>query len=177
MRSATTALRRESDTVSRCLFRPIMQQLDNKRVQVCLFFVNERWQWDLLSQKTVNHTRLNGCPKMFGLDHFINFLKLFCYYCCCFCKSVEAQNRKWALLIYYLSAKDRTFSWKSSIFESPSFIISFRVDGFNTVEVNLPIALASAMTLPRISSSVTLEINNNYGRVSKNSHDNFLWGP
>ena len=33
---------------------------------------------------------------------------------------------------------------------------------FNTVEVNLPIALASAMTLPRMSSSVTLEINTNY---------------
>ena len=40
------------------------------------------------------HTRLNGCPKMFGLDHFVNFLKLFCYYCCLFCKSVEVQNRK-----------------------------------------------------------------------------------
>ena len=47
-------------------------------------------------------------------------------------------------------------------FDSPSFIISFRADDFNTVEVNLPIALASAMTSPRMSSSVTLEINTNY---------------
>ena len=47
-------------------------------------------------------------------------------------------------------------------FDSPSFIISFRADDFNTVEVNLPIALASATTLPRMSSSVTLEIYTNY---------------
>ena len=59
-------------------------------------------------------------------------------------------------------------------FDSPSFIISFRADDFDTVEVNLPIALASAMTLPRMSSTVTLEINTNYefwAGIKK------VWGP
>ena len=76
MRSATTALRRESDTVSRCLFRPIMQQLDNKRVQVCLFFVNERWQWDLLSQKTVNPYKIKWLSQDVWSRSFYKFFEI-----------------------------------------------------------------------------------------------------